>query len=316
MPPTKVLVAEDFDAFREYVCRELQLQTECEVDAVGDGLAAVDRAREWQPDLVLLDIGLPRLNGIAAGQQIRVLCPQAKIVFLTQESSPEIVQAALGVGAQGYVRKVRAHDYLLDTVHAVLSGTDAEGQRATVDVYRHAAQGHHAHFYGDDASLIDSMAHFVASALVAQDAAIVLATPAHLEVLADLMRRGGVDVDAAAERGAFRALDAAETLAQTVMDGVVDTDRFRNGLLSLIESAARATKRERPRIAIFGECASLLCESGMLDQALRLERIGNELLEVRNRPVLDIICAYPLMPSGADTSFKRICTQHSAVAVR
>jgi CheY-like chemotaxis protein len=316
VPSPRVLVAEDFDAFRDYVCRELQHQTDCAIDAVADGLTAVERAREWQPDLVLLDIGLPRLNGIAAGQQIRVLCPDAKIVFLTQESSPEIVQAALGVGAQGYIRKVRAQDYLLDTVDAVLSGSDAAGRSARVQVYCHTAQGHHAHFYGDDASLIDSMAHFVASALVAQDGAIVLATAPHLEVLSDLMRRGGVDVDAAILRGTFRPLDAAGTLAQIVTNGVVDADRFHHGLLALIESTARATTRERPRIAIFGECGSLLCESGLLDQALRLERTGNELVNLRNGPVLDIICAYPLMPSGTDTSFKRICTYHSAVAVR
>ena len=102
----------------------------------------------------------------------------------------------------------------------------------------------------------------------AQDAAIVLATAPHLRVLSDLLKRSGVDVDTATARGTFRPLDAAETLAQVVDNGVVDADRFRQGLLALIEFTARGTTRERPRIAIFGECGSLLCTSGLLDQAL------------------------------------------------
>jgi DNA-binding NarL/FixJ family response regulator len=89
---------------------------------LSDGLAAVQKAKELNPDLILLDIGLPGLNGIEAGRQIRKVVPSAKIIFLTQESSEDVVQEALSLGALGYVVKTRAGSDLLAAVEAVLAG--------------------------------------------------------------------------------------------------------------------------------------------------------------------------------------------------
>lgn len=89
---------------------------------LADGLTAVQKAEELKPDLILLDIGLPGLNGIEAGRQIRKLVPNAKIIYLTQESSEDVMQEALRLGAQGYVIKTRAGSDLLPAVEAVLQG--------------------------------------------------------------------------------------------------------------------------------------------------------------------------------------------------
>lgn len=89
---------------------------------LSDGLAAVQKAEELKPDIILLDIGLPGLNGIEAGRRIRKLVPNAKIIYLTQESSEDVVQEALSLGAQGYVVKTRAGSDLLAAVEAVLAG--------------------------------------------------------------------------------------------------------------------------------------------------------------------------------------------------
>jgi len=91
------------------------------IGEVSDGLEAVQKSAELQPDLVLLDIGLPGLNGIQAARQIRKLVPEPKIIFLTQESSSDVVQEALGL-AQGYVVKATAGSKLLAAVEAVLRG--------------------------------------------------------------------------------------------------------------------------------------------------------------------------------------------------
>src|SRR5208337_1963779 len=92
------------------------------IGEVSDGLDAVQKAVELQPDLILLDIGLPSLNGIEAAQRIRKLVPESKIVFLTQESSADVVQEALRLGARGYVVKMMAGSELLTAVEAVLLG--------------------------------------------------------------------------------------------------------------------------------------------------------------------------------------------------
>ena len=89
---------------------------------VQDGLEAVRQAEILQPDVILLDIGLPLLNGIEAARQIRKVAPTARIIFLTQESSAEVVHEALDLGAWGYVIKAQAGTDLLAAVEAIVQG--------------------------------------------------------------------------------------------------------------------------------------------------------------------------------------------------
>ena len=89
---------------------------------VADGIQAVEKAQELDPDLILLDIGLPRLNGLQAARQILKCNPQSRIVFLSQESSAEVVREALNLGACGYVVKSQAGSELLPAIKAALEG--------------------------------------------------------------------------------------------------------------------------------------------------------------------------------------------------
>jgi DNA-binding NarL/FixJ family response regulator len=92
------------------------------IGEASDGLEAIQKAVELQPDLILLDIGLPTLNGLEAARQIRTLVPESKIIFLSQESSADVVQEALRIGAWGYVVKGGAETELLTAVETVISG--------------------------------------------------------------------------------------------------------------------------------------------------------------------------------------------------
>ncbi len=92
------------------------------VGIASDGLVAVQKAEELRPDLTVLAIGLPKLNGIEAAKQIRKRVRECKIIFLTLETSADMVQLALSVGAEGYVSKMSAESDLLAAVEAVLSG--------------------------------------------------------------------------------------------------------------------------------------------------------------------------------------------------
>jgi DNA-binding NarL/FixJ family response regulator len=121
VPLIRVLVVEDFEPFRQFICSKLEKKREVQIiSEASDGLEAVQKATELRPDLVLLDIGLPKLNGIEVARQIRKLVPEAKIIFVTQECSADVVQEALSLGAWGYVVKARAGSELLAAVESVL----------------------------------------------------------------------------------------------------------------------------------------------------------------------------------------------------
>jgi DNA-binding NarL/FixJ family response regulator len=118
-----VLVVEDFAAFRQFVTATLASMSELQViGEASDGLEAVQKAQELQPDLILLDIGLPSLNGIEAARRIRKIAPCSKIIFVTQESSADVVQAAVDLGTLGYVVKANAGRDLVAAIEAVLLG--------------------------------------------------------------------------------------------------------------------------------------------------------------------------------------------------
>jgi DNA-binding NarL/FixJ family response regulator len=122
-PAVRVLVVENFKPFRRAICSTLGRHSSLQIVGEGsDGLEAVGQAQELQPDLILLDVGWPSLNGLAAARQLRKLSPNSKIVFVTQESDPAIMQEALNLGAAGYVVKTRLASDLLAAVDAVLGG--------------------------------------------------------------------------------------------------------------------------------------------------------------------------------------------------
>ncbi len=116
-------MVDDYEPFRQFICSTLRKRPELQIVAeVSDGLEAVYKAEELQPDLIVLDIGLPSLNGIEAGRRIRKVSPKSKILFASQESSADVVQEALSFGARGCLVKAHAGNELLAAVEAVCQG--------------------------------------------------------------------------------------------------------------------------------------------------------------------------------------------------
>jgi DNA-binding NarL/FixJ family response regulator len=119
----RVLVFDDYEPFRRYICATLGKSLDFRVVAeVSDGLQAVHEAEALLPDLILLDIGLPGLDGIEAARRIRQVSPESTILFVSQESSSDVIQTALHSGALGYVVKAHAASELLAAIEAVRSG--------------------------------------------------------------------------------------------------------------------------------------------------------------------------------------------------
>jgi DNA-binding NarL/FixJ family response regulator len=119
----RLLVVEDSEPFRRFICSTLEKRTDLQiVGEVSDGSKAVQKAEELHPDLILLDVGLPSLNGIEAARKIRKLSHSSKILFVSQDSDADVVQEAFRIGALGYVVKVNAANDLLPAVDAVCQG--------------------------------------------------------------------------------------------------------------------------------------------------------------------------------------------------
>ena len=337
----RVLLVEDFEPFQRFVASILQTQPELQIICeVSDGLEAVQKAEELQPDLIVLDIGLPRLNGIEAARRIRKLSPNSKILFLSENRSWDIADEALRTSAGGYVFKSDAAGELLPAVEAVLRGnryvsaslsdndlTDPEDDH-TADHSRSAVvtplrsrnvetgHRHEVGFYSDDPRLLDDLTQFIGAALRAGNAAIVVATESHRDGLLPRLQAYGLDIGTAIEQGRYIALDAADALPTFMLRGMPDSVLFLKLLGDLIGTAAKATTWEQARVAIFGEMCHLLWAEGNAEAAIQVEKLGNQLAKTHE---VDILCGYSLssVQGSMDSRvFQRICAEHSAVYSR
>lgn len=121
--PIQILLAEDFVPYRTMVASLLSGSSNFRVICqASDGVEVVEQAQLLGPDVILMDIGLPILNGLEAARRIREMVPAAKILFLTQETDADIVEEAFSFGAAGYISKQRTRSDLLPALTAVLEG--------------------------------------------------------------------------------------------------------------------------------------------------------------------------------------------------
>jgi PAS domain S-box-containing protein len=117
-----MLVVEDHEPFREFICALLQERPGVQIIEASNGLDGVEKAKELHPDLILFDIGLPKLNGIEAAKAVREFAPDIKLLFITQESSSDVVRETFRIGGQAYVHKSYASSDLMPAIEAVLEG--------------------------------------------------------------------------------------------------------------------------------------------------------------------------------------------------
>lgn len=123
MSVTRILIVDDFEPWQHLVLWVLEPQTDLQVISTAvDGPEAVQKAGELKPDLILMDLGLPGMNGLEATRQIRIASPGSKVIFLTDHNEPDIVQAAFAAGASGFVLKSEFRADLVPAVRAVLLG--------------------------------------------------------------------------------------------------------------------------------------------------------------------------------------------------
>src|SRR6267378_7729202 len=137
--PVRILIADDHEIVRQGIRSLFDLQTDWEIcgEAV-DGLDAIEKSKHLKPDVILLDVSMPHLNGLDAARVIRKEVPQSKILMVSQHDAAYMSQRALEVGARGYVAKSELSRQLLAAVESVIHdrqppgiGSDLPAQKAT-----------------------------------------------------------------------------------------------------------------------------------------------------------------------------------------
>ena len=122
-PPHQVsiLVVDDFAAWRQQLRSMIEMRPGWSIiGEASDGQEAIEKATEMRPDIILLDVAMPSMNGIEAARVIHQRCPKSKILFVTQDGDSDIRNAAIQVGAMGYVLKSKAGNELLDAIAVAL----------------------------------------------------------------------------------------------------------------------------------------------------------------------------------------------------
>jgi len=305
------------------------------VGEASDGLGALQKAQELQPDLIVLDIGLPSLNGIQAAHRIREASPKSKILFVSENRSFDVVEEALKTGASGYVVKSDAGSDLLLAVEAVLQGkrfvsaslagddlahpavdrADTASQRERV-VAPFRTQKNHRHeveFYADDAEFVDGFARFTETALTAGSPVIVVATDAHESGLRQRLVAHGFNVAAEIEGGSYIPLNVADILSRFVVNGSLDPVLFKKLAGHLITEAARGAKGKHCRVSACGEGVHTLLAAGHSEATLMLERMWDEIAQYYD---VDILCGYfrsAFVSEESISTLERVCAEHTAV---
>jgi PAS domain S-box-containing protein len=174
------------------------------------------------------------------------------------------------------------------------------------------SKGHSVQFYQDDSVLLEGLSRFIGGTIAAGDSAIIIATKAHRDALQDRLISTGLDLSVAGKQGRYVSLDAAETLAEFMVNGHPDPQRFKEVIGNRIAQLISAAKPVR-RVAAFGEMVALLWAEGKNDAALELERLWNQLGQIQS---FQLHCAYPigLFPQPSDSAgIESICAEHTHV---
>jgi CheY-like chemotaxis protein len=333
-PVVRVLVVDDFEEWR----RELRtiLEEKSTFRVVGEaenGRDALQQAQVLRPDLVLLDIGLPHLNGIQVARLIGNSSFRSKILFVTENRRREIAEEALRTGALGYVVKSQAGTDLLPAIDAVLQGKqfvssvlripdpreteDFSDNLALKNVMapfppQNRASRHEVAFYADDEGLEAGFAKVSRATLHVDGTVLVIASERHRTHIGRRLQLDGVDLEGEIRAGRYIQSDVAQTL-RNIMVGDLPSSLPCAQLVSEVMRKAAGKNGEHGRVTICGECAPTLLGEGKSEAALRLERIWDEITRPYSAHTL---CGYlwDAFPSrDRSPVFQRICAEHSAI---
>ena len=306
----RVLLADDHIDFLKTVSRHLAAAFDI-VAIAADGRQALDLARRLRPDVVVLDVSMPDLNGFQTLEQLRRDGLETRVVFLTMHSDDEFVTAAINGGAHGYVLKSRLHLDLISAIDHALAGRlflPSLTSLSTVAGSRHAVQ-----FHANDSHYLNEISQLVGATLRSGEQVVIVTSEATRTGIAQRLQARQIDLAMLAQRGQYVAQDSALALLHAMREGRPDKERVAEMIHGLDLLRLAVPNGPRGRLTICGDMCASLCRNGDFEAALELERIWDDL--TRALPFFTV-CCYPIdcfENSEALNLLSNVCAAHSAV---
>jgi CheY-like chemotaxis protein len=320
MSSVEVLIVDDQARFRRMVRSLIESQPEYRVcGEAGDGIEAVEKVHQLHPDLVLMDINMPRMNGLEATRIIRRESPDCNVIIVTQNDAMVAREQARIVDANGFVTKSDLIRDLLPEMGRVVmenNGSLDETRNAAANgepwcglLTGAAPRDHIVQLYQDQQFLNRAVCRFAAAAIANGEGVILVPTIAHWDAFRPRLESEGVDVQAAEKRGQLTIVDADNLLPTFMRDGMPDSPVFM-GLAANVVSQARGEGRY-PKVRWWGEMVNILWERGDVAASMNLEDLFDQLAHEQD---ISIFCSFSMDNFNGDVHARmlpRLSENHS-----
>jgi DNA-binding NarL/FixJ family response regulator len=281
------------------------------VASVDNGRTAVDATRELDPDIVVLDITMPVLDGFDVARELARCGARAKILFVTVHESDEYVAAAVEAGVQGYVVKSRLSTELRGAIKHVLEGRLRLPRSSSLLGIADPRARHAAQFYANDDSRLDELSRFAGAGLRRGDIAVAVGSPAMVSGVTSRLIDAGLDLASLGDH--YQTADADEWLSDIIRGD--ESDEVSIGeIVDRLERARTTARDESAGLIMFGELAALLIRDGNIRGGLAIERAWHS-HPGANR--VHTLCSYhrsSLEAADQCEVFDQLCAAHLAVS--
>ena len=328
----RILLADDHPAMLKMVTGILSPHFEV-VAAVGDGKAALDAAARTAPEVALLDVVMPGLDGFRTARELKQKQSRAEVVFLSAEADDDYVSQAVAIGARGYVLKRRLQSDLVPALRLALEGhffisphafigrnnegiikpNETTPAPATQD-RKDESNRHVLEFYSDEGLFINRMSEIAYTSLAADKPVVVLLKRSHLESVSRQLLASGIDLAGAIKWGDYRAFSVDAVAPILLPNGQLDATRFTTFFDPLFAHTALNSRKKCSGAVVLGTLASALLDLGYEHQnAIGAEELWNALAQKHSCEVQCGCHLSRLVSTRNREALARICREHSSV---